>query len=97
MEFPPSPAASDCDSLDGIDLDVYLALQGPISGLPTPPMERKSVETCRLAAEEAEDTADRKFLSMISRELLEISGLVISMSADTDRRPSHSTLCESSK
>lgn len=62
MDFPPSPAASDCDSLDGIeDLDAYLALQGPISGLPTPPTERKPAILHDLVDETAENTADRKY------------------------------------
>ncbi|CZT23816.1 uncharacterized protein RCC_09530 [Ramularia collo-cygni] len=61
MDFPPSPATSVCDSLDGIeDLDAFLALQGPISGLPTPPMDRSAVTFDETATEEAEDIADRR-------------------------------------
>ena len=36
---PPSPAWSDCDSLDGIeDLDAFLDAQGQLSHFPTPPL-----------------------------------------------------------
>ncbi|KAM3423893.1 hypothetical protein BST61_g1288 [Cercospora zeina] len=38
MIYPPSPALSACDSLDGIDdLDAFLAAQGRLSHFPTPP------------------------------------------------------------
>ena len=40
MIFPPSPALSVCDSLDGIeDLDAFLASQGALSHFPTPPLD----------------------------------------------------------
>ncbi|USW53095.1 Putative Cyclin-like superfamily [Septoria linicola] len=40
MIYPPSPALSACDSLDGIDdLDAFLALQGGLSHFPTPPLK----------------------------------------------------------
>jgi hypothetical protein len=36
---PPSPAWSDCDSLDGIDdLDAFLDSKGQLSHFPTPPV-----------------------------------------------------------
>ena len=45
IAFPPSPALSDCDSLDDIDdLDAYLDAQGQLSHFPTPPAPKK-IET----------------------------------------------------
>ena len=40
MAFPPSPVLSECDTLaDMVDLDAYLAAQGPLSNFPTPPLK----------------------------------------------------------
>ncbi|KAK4506152.1 hypothetical protein PRZ48_004117 [Zasmidium cellare] len=52
--LPPSPALSDCDSLDGIDdLDAFLASQGQLSQWPTPPSLQKDalVETTEIIDE----------------------------------------------
>ena len=56
MRFPPSPALSACDSLDGIDdLDAYLARQGSLSHFPTPPLKKTPfVEVLELPDEYSE-------------------------------------------
>lgn len=54
MMLPPSPALSDCDSLDGIDdLDAFLASQGQLSQWPTPPSLQKQalVETIEITSD----------------------------------------------
>ena len=38
--YPPSPALSVCDSLDGVDLDALLDAQGPLSRFATPPLNK---------------------------------------------------------
>lgn len=44
--FPPSPAVSVCDSLDGIDdLDAFLDSQGRLSHFPTPPLKKQPLVT----------------------------------------------------
>lgn len=62
MKFPLSPANSFCDSLDGIeDLDAYLAIQGPISSFPTPPIDKELTIARDAAANEDEDTKDCEY------------------------------------
>ncbi|KAF2161154.1 hypothetical protein M409DRAFT_28482 [Zasmidium cellare ATCC 36951] len=60
--LPPSPAPSECDSLDGIDdLDAFLASQGQLSQWPTPPSLQKDalVETTEIDADaETESESD---------------------------------------
>ncbi|KAF2722865.1 hypothetical protein K431DRAFT_35629 [Polychaeton citri CBS 116435] len=56
--FPPSPALSACDSLDGIDdLDAFLEAQGRLSHFPTPPLKKQAVvevvEVCSIPDESA--------------------------------------------
>lgn len=58
MMLPPSPALSECDSLDGIDdLDAFLASQGQLSQWPTPPSLKKEaiVETTEIASDIGSD------------------------------------------
>jgi hypothetical protein len=39
MIWPPSPALSTCDSLDGVDLDAYFTARGALSHFPTPSLK----------------------------------------------------------
>lgn len=56
ITFPPSPALSACDSLDGIeDLDAFLAAQGPLSQFATPPLKDSvAVEVEEVLKDDAE-------------------------------------------
>lgn len=59
--FPPSPALSACDSLDGIeDLDAFLASKGPLSRFGTPPLAKDIgySETVEVFDESSEDEYD---------------------------------------
>lgn len=58
--YPPSPALSACDSLDGIDdLDAYLDAQGPLSRFGTPPLAKETpkfdIQDCFVEDELADD------------------------------------------
>ncbi|KAF7187685.1 hypothetical protein HII31_11024 [Pseudocercospora fuligena] len=62
MLFPPSPALSECDSLDGIDdLDAFLASKGKLSHFPTPPPQKKDtiiINTAELSDSSSEHSFD---------------------------------------
>lgn len=75
--LPPSPALSDCDSLDGIDdLDAFLASQGQLSQWPTPPSLQKDalVETNEINADaETENESPDCMLHAITLPFLELT------------------------
>ncbi|GIZ36714.1 hypothetical protein CKM354_000018200 [Cercospora kikuchii] len=60
MIYPPSPALSACDSLDGIDdLDAFLAAQGRLSHFPTPPTKNQPrVEVVELPPDDDDEALE---------------------------------------
>jgi hypothetical protein len=64
IAFPPSPALSDCDSLDDIDdLDAYLDAQGRLSHFPTPPAPKKTEAIVQEIEVDVSDEEDEEELN----------------------------------
>ena len=72
MRHPPSPALSACDSLDGDDLDAFLASQGSLSHFPTPPPKQdvvvEAIEVLEELAQCEVASRDCRFMPMSRNE-----------------------------